>query len=66
MEISPRTVILLFVNYVMFVIKNPDYQHSVFDTNLEFFKALYKDVVNLYRVDELPPQSFMSVGEMAV
>ena len=66
MELTLRTVFLLFANYITFVFKNPDYQISVFNTNKELVKALYSDIVNMYNMGDLPAQSFMSVGQMAI
>ena len=66
MEISAKTVVLVFYNYMAYLLNDQGYQASLKETTGQFFQALYGDLTSLIRVNELPEQSFMSISEMAI
>lgn len=66
LEITPKTVVLLFYNYFTFLMNDKNYQASLLETTSQFTSSLYNDLVSLIKLNELPEQSFMSVSEMAI
>jgi len=63
-----KALIMLLYNFGMFYINRPDYQHALFGVYQKFGWSLYNDAIWLAsNFDfEMPDQSFMHVGEIAV